>query len=1035
MEGSYGNILPTSRSPSIPSQSSDPYRINVSRQKTKKWANFKPQNYDGDEWGANYDERQDEPEPQPPPKPMGPRLPAAPSPTERQFQPPGVPPLQTKTQQHPQPDVPQSAMTASSVYSNNPGYARSVLSHSSSNNSPGAHSAGTLPSQFPSRQMSTGLYDAAGSADAAWQSRSNPRLGENPKPWMEARLASSQSAGAVASSNKPLPFIRPADVYRRMEEEAAAGRPPYEGIRKPSGGLTPVSERKSEYGIERLLDSYGSDELGAGPAPAQDQTKSTVLGESAEVGSPEKVRRYSTSPKLPDVARMSGFGEDLFSSNFFPDSKVQSPVSGSAQSPVLCAVAESGDAPEMAGQSPVTPRPLNVASTSTLDTEKNSGDAGAMQSLGQEAVRPPSSSDKPDQPVGLPLAKNQTAAAQSVLGAAEQQQPTPDTQREATSSTKEESLIRPSLPGGWVTETPTSPGETPGADSRRGTPLSTAGPDAVSSVTASSAQPEVSLLHADKPLQPEPERAGDASSAKRKGQMPSHPVSPNVLPSLRTSSPALSTKLDIPSREATPKIHERDASPRTESTSALPPEAATPHPDITPTAPLNPRRESPVPDTSVKAVVSPPSFGTGVDLDGPSTSPVKDSDTLSEEIIKSLSPALSAGMLGGPGEGPTAAYHAAAEPARESSYLGDFYGDYWATTEERVEPAPLDTGKGGKPENAIETAAPFPAEVPKEAPITSSASVPTTAETRDAEVGRVGGLHTRFSWEAGLIASDPTQAPSSTTGPAVEQKALALEPENPIASVSTIVVPDTKLSPADSETKTDAALASGQGAARGVSQPSPSHGLDEPPSPSSSASDKLSGARKLSLVEEKILFEEVSSPHSRAPRLEQHPAVAGPQQTQHAVPPRAPSPKKEVFNVLSFRNIMDMDTSSERIKHYNETRSQYSSMDTGLDEWLKAMMSRHPEHADAGFPHTGSSNGRPGSQGATPTATQGGRPPANIPMPPHHLYGSGGFAHSSNQVGTKSKELLMAAGKAGKGLLSKGRNKLRGTGDKVFSSS
>jgi hypothetical protein len=42
-------------------------------------------------------------------------------------------------------------------------------------------------------------------------------------------------------------------------------------------------------------------------------------------------------------------------------------------------------------------------------------------------------------------------------------------------------------------------------------------------------------------------------------------------------------------------------------------------------------------------------------------------------------------------------------------------------------------------------------------------------------------------------------------------------------------------------------------------------------------------------------------------------------------------------------------------------------------------------------------------------------------------------------MGAKSKELLMAAGKAGKGfgkgLLSKGRNKLRGTGDKVFSSS
>ncbi|KXX78842.1 hypothetical protein MMYC01_204013, partial [Madurella mycetomatis] len=1024
MEGSYGNVFPTSRSPSIPSQSSDPYRINVSRQKTKKWANFKPQNYDGDEWGADYDDQQDEPEPRPPPKPMGPRLPAAPLQTGRQFQPPGAPPLHTKIQQHSQPDVSRSPATASGVYPNASGYARSVPLPSLMNDSSAPHSAGTLPSQFPPRQATVGPYDPAGSTDAAWQSRPNPRPGENPKPWMEARLTSPQSAGTVPSSSKPLPFIRPADVYRRMEEDGTTGHPPHGGTRRPSAGLTSVVERKSEDGIEGLLDSYGSDEPGVGPASAQDQTRSTDLRESAEAGSPGKVRRYSTSPKLPDLARMSGFGEDLFSSSFFPDSNVQSPVQGSAQSPVLCPVAESVDAPEMAGQSPATPRPLNVPSASNSDTEKDPGDTGALQSQGRGAVPPPSSSNEPDRSVGLPLAEHQVAPAQSALGAAEQQQATPDAPREATSSVKEELLTRPSLPGGWVTETPTSPGETSRVDSRQGTPLSTAEAGAASSVTEISAQPEVSSSDADKPQQPEPERAGgtrDASPAKHQGQMPSHPVSPNVLCSLRTSSPALSTKLDMPSREATPEIQDRDPSPRPESTSPVPARAAIQHPDIMPTAPLNPRRESPVPDTNMQAAVSPPSLESRADLDGPSTSPVKDSDALSEEIIKSLSPALSAGLLGAPSEG-TAAYHAAAEPIRESSYLGDFYGDYWAATEERAEPAPLDTGEAGKPEKAVEAATSLPAEVPKETPITS------TAEARGVEAGGFGGLHTRFSWEAGLVTGDPAKAPSPTAEPVLEQKTLVLNPGNTATSGSGIVGAEIKPSPANSESETNAAPTLDQSAAGGISQPTPSRGLDEPPSPISSASDKLSGTRRLSLAEEKILLEELSSPSS-VPRLEQHPAVAGAQKTQHAAPPRAPSPKKEVFNILSFRNIMEMNTSSERIKHYDETRSQYSAMETGLDEWLKAMMSRHPEHADAGFPHPGSSHGQQGSQGATTTTTQGGRPPTNIHMP-HHLYGSGGFAHSSNQVGTKSKELLMAAGKAGKGLLSKGRNKLRGTGDK-----
>ncbi|KAG7291513.1 hypothetical protein NEMBOFW57_001532 [Staphylotrichum longicolle] len=93
---------------------------------------------------------------------------------------------------------------------------------------------------------------------------------------------------------------------------------------------------------------------------------------------------------------------------------------------------------------------------------------------------------------------------------------------------------------------------------------------------------------------------------------------------------------------------------------------------------------------------------------------------------------------------------------------------------------------------------------------------------------------------------------------------------------------------------------------------------------------------------------------------------------------------------------MEMPSPAERIKHYNETRWQFSAVKTGLDDWLEEMMSRHPEHASD-----------------------------------HSLSGLG---HSSGQVGTKSKELFMAAGKAGKGLFSKGRNKLREKGDRVFNS-
>ncbi|SPQ19773.1 cce049b2-af66-46df-b265-8d38ae00e0d2 [Thermothielavioides terrestris] len=74
MDGSYGNVFPAGRAmPPGPTASSNTnqYKINVNRQKTKKWANFKPQNYDGDDWGADDDDDVGyEPEPAPPPKPF-----------------------------------------------------------------------------------------------------------------------------------------------------------------------------------------------------------------------------------------------------------------------------------------------------------------------------------------------------------------------------------------------------------------------------------------------------------------------------------------------------------------------------------------------------------------------------------------------------------------------------------------------------------------------------------------------------------------------------------------------------------------------------------------------------------------------------------------------------------------------------------------------------------------------------------------------------------------------------------------------------
>jgi hypothetical protein len=190
----------------------------------------------------------------------------------------------------------------------------------------------------------------------------------------------------------------------------------------------------------------------------------------------------------------------------------------------------------------------------------------------------------------------------------------------------------------------------------------------------------------------------------------------------------------------------------------------------------------------------------------------------------------------------------------------------------------------------------------------------------------------------------------------------------------------------------------------------------------SSLSERPGDPKRLSLAEEKIAIQESSHPVSpSSPPLEQHPAFAQSQQPRQADLPNALSTQ----NIVGFRSIMEMSSPAERIKSYNETRWQFSKVETGLDDWLRAMTSQHPEHANAVQSYPAMAVQQDGPAAAAQPGQGGGRAPVHLHMP--HM------PHIQHQVGTKGKGLLLAAGKAGKGLFSKGRNKLRGTGDKVFS--
>ncbi|KAL8771979.1 MAG: hypothetical protein Q9209_002644 [Squamulea sp. 1 TL-2023] len=144
---------------------------------------------------------------------------------------------------------------------------------------------------------------------------------------------------AESDTSKPLPFVRPADIYRRMQEEKErerqsqdSSRPSMEAItadgrsrndpRSSSSGATersqeaehsdvlrsslePVAERKSEYGMSGVsIDKMEPKDVAeVEPSNAAHSRQGTELSGT----------NSSLSPQLPDLARMSGFGE-LFAS-------------------------------------------------------------------------------------------------------------------------------------------------------------------------------------------------------------------------------------------------------------------------------------------------------------------------------------------------------------------------------------------------------------------------------------------------------------------------------------------------------------------------------------------------------------------------------------------------------------------------------------------------------------------------------------------------------------------------------------------------
>ncbi|KAG6120382.1 hypothetical protein E4U14_003647 [Claviceps sp. LM454 group G7] len=414
------------------------------------------------------------------------------------------------------------------------------------------------------------------------------------------------------------------------------------------------------------------------------------------------------------------------------------------------------------------------------------------------------------------------------------------------------------------------------------------------------------------------------------------------------------------------------------------------------------------------------------------SSPVKDNDFLSDEILKSLS------LSASPTETSNDQFTSKGSqlPGRTGT------NDSNNTSQDDDDSWEEDSEKDAQSSNALANIDPIPelsggqdvsAGLTAESPAKQSAQslVPPQSST----------LRARFSWEAEERAAQLQPRTSSLPFNAASAAVQAGRGVGETASLTEETLRPIGLSPQVSN-------GSSQPAAR---QQSAFEASNLVSSALENESPAVGEANDLTAPEDNALDQRDLTAVSPTPLSDNDPAASGVQLRPNSAH-STPSIQQPQAQAMSFRDIMKLGSSGERIAKYNESREIAALTESGLENWLVHMSTEYPDMTLDG-PFQNASGFAPGSS----AAAQAGLSSPAFQQPQHQQVLNAGtansassptsrgrlaslgmpspvsgstFGHSGNQIGTKSKELMHSAGKMGKGLLSKGRSKLRGTGDK-----
>ncbi|KAH7317899.1 hypothetical protein BKA65DRAFT_109778 [Rhexocercosporidium sp. MPI-PUGE-AT-0058] len=814
--------------------------------------------------------------------------------------------------------------------------------------SPGPQSAtDTTPSQrFPARKSSLSQV-------------SGPPLDEimgvgsqdtTPKPWIGARPASpGTGAKSPVSPSKALPFIRPADIYRRAEEERrqsieSAGRPSMDSLMgskasdrtdspsKPylKGGpeigagkrrasfenddssdsgrrlmpmLEPVKERKSEYGFEGFnVNDHGPHE---GQSQFQEQS---LQNRYLDV---EEVRRQSTSPKLPDLTRMSGFGMDMFAAK---DVEAISKETESTPTAVSLSSPEQDlklrNQPSFGFKSVVHQAFDTTDDHSLPDTPASRSGSGVnrtnSESTGTSGISPIMSRVSS---TAVPETRNRDISTTAIL--------------EATEPNSPETIGNISSRGDTF-DAPQAPGFKPGhrrdisAPSPGNSPART--PDLATSHILPGSQ---HAIVDDTPTDVASPTVEEPLQAPRPFAEREHSFRPS-LPGGWTSY-ATTARSETPSQPAV-------ATPITEVALAHDDEDY----DLTPTT-----TKRSLPQSALGASIAGATLGGAAlgrhDHTSPSQTPVNETPS----AVLGGSPLSSPGSV----TSPTGSMY----PSQPLE--GNLPTLEQAPAETQLRPDVVD--------RPISTQSIGPPPPPKDTPTGEALH-----ENQDEEVPTIPDAH--------RDASDTRPSTSGTSHPGLESPVPApLSPRRPDESLHPPRPP--LQSREDHLGARDAALLAGGAALMGGATTVTYSDRPEEKS------------RRLSLAEEKD--PRVSSnPVSPTPPEDEHPSrspqqhfTTSPELYQH--PPAPPStvspvtsfvhpfapPPAPTGRLIAFREIVAMKSPQERIKTFDETRHRFAAMDSGLNDWIVKLQGQFPEE------HGGVTGSWGSSRGSMPSGSARGR--------------------------------------------------------------